>query len=610
MKSRIIFFLKYCTIWLVILLLFKLTFIIYHADKFRQVGFVDFVLIFVYGLKLDISLEAYMVTIPVLSFVFFFWSKKHLEFKIIRIYTLIILMIITLLNIIDLALYSYWNYRLDYTVLNYIDTPGEMLANLRWYHYFILVGALIFSWLIFYRGVFAKLFRKADSLPGEGGWKSGLVFLLILGALIIPIRGGLGTASLNVGAVYFHKRAIVNHAAINPVWNFVFSLTEKQDMEYKIEFFSPEKEEKILEPLKVTKAESRKILKTDRPNIIMIILESFTAFTIERNGGRGDIAPNLNKLIKEGVYFDNFYGSGDASAAGLGALLSGYPSLPNSYILKFESKVENIPGICKDLSALGYTNRFFYGGDINFAHIHSFLIHNQFDDIVSLKDFPDTERISSWGVPDHFVFNRLLEVSSSSETPFCHVLFTLSSHAPFDVPMDPVFEGSTKDIKFFNSLYYTDKSLGKFIRSAEHQPWWDSTLIFVMADHGAVYGDVTNHERRRFHIPMLMLGGALNARDTIISKYGNQIDVPAILFGQMGIDAGDYRFSRDLLADDSLSFTYYAYHMGMGYLDDTSYVVYDLSSSRFIVEEGAVNDNIRDRVKALLQNLWTDFANR
>lgn len=610
MKFRVIFFLKYFASWILILMLFKLLFIIYYLDSFQQVRFVDFILIFVHGLKLDLSLVAYMVIIPILLFILLFWVNNHLEFRLIYIYTISVLISITILYVIDLVLYSYWKYRLDYTFLDYIETPGEMLANLRWYQYFILAGALFVSYLFCCKLIFKKLFIDARKHPGGGTWSTGIVFLFILAGLIMPGRGGAGPATLNSGVVYFHKIPIVNHAAMNPVWNFVYSLIEKQGMEFKEEFFDRNTENKLLEPLRVSSGETMKVLKTNRPNIIFIILESFTAHIIERNSGIAGVAPNLNRLINEGIYFENFFASGDASARGLGAIFSGYPALPNTYILKYENKVEHIPGICKDLSVIGYTNRFFYGGDINFAHLNSYLIHNRFDEIISIKDFPVSDRSSNWGVPDHIVFKRFLEETNKTKSPFCHVIFTLSSHAPYDVPMDPVFKGNSKDIRFYNSIYYTDKALGDFIRNAKSQSWWDSTLIFISADHGAVYGDVINHDIRRFHIPMLLLGGTLSVTDTIISKYGSQTDIAATLYGQMNLNAEDYKFSRNLLAGDSLSYAFYAFHKGIGYLDDTSYVVYDITSSQFIEDEDHNDETQHDRVKAILQNIWCDFADR
>ena len=43
--------------------------------------------------------------------------------------------------------------------------------------------------------------------------------MLLLGSLIIPIRGGFGIAPINAGTVYFSQKMFLNHTAINAIWN-------------------------------------------------------------------------------------------------------------------------------------------------------------------------------------------------------------------------------------------------------------------------------------------------------------------------------------------------------------------------------------------------------
>lgn len=570
----------------------------------------DYILIFVKGFKLDLSLAAYLLLFPTLCILLLSVLKSNLDIQIIRVYTIILVPIISLLYIIDLELYNYWQYRLDDSFLNYINTPADMLASLAWYHYIIIISLLALFYFLIYRLLFSSLFSKTKQSETRPNWKTSLIFLFVLPGLLLPIRGGLGTAPLNVGTAYFHKNTIVNHAAINPVWNLIYTLTEADELDNQYSFFSKEEEDELLKPFKTNSDKSKQVLKTNRPNIIIIILESFTSSIIEESGGEPGVTPNISRFLKDGIFFENIYASGVSSPIGIGAVLAGYPSLPDSYILKYESKVESIPGIGKELAKHGYKNKFYYGGDIDFGHIRSFLVNNQFDEITSIKDFPASDNISNWGVPDHIVLNRLLEETNRAEESFFNVLFTLSSHEPYDVPMETVFNGNSRKDKFYNAAYYTDKSLGQFIESAKKQLWWENTVVILVADHGARLDNIVASDNKRFHIPLVFLGGALNVRDTIISKYGNQTDIAATLAGQMDLDRGLYKYSRDLLSTDSLSYSYYLYNKGIGYLDDNKHIVYDINGDRFIVEEGSYNITDKDRVKAILQNLQRDFTSR
>jgi len=605
MKSKFFFFLKYFIFWVIIFTFFKLIFIIYHLEKFNDTRLIDYILIFINGFKLDFSLIGYFFLIPTLLLVVLSLFKNNLLKPIINIYTLVLLFFVSFLEIIDMELYNYWGFRLDETFLDYINTPKEMLANLLWYHFIILLATLGILYFFMYKLLYLNLFINDQLKNSKHDWKSSLIFFVILPVLIIPIRGGLSTSTINTGSVYFHNDIIVNHAAINPIWNLLYTVTESEKLKFQVTFFDEEKETELIKDLYSTVSKPVNVLKSDTPNIVLIILESFSASIIEDIGGKEGISPNFSKLIHEGIFFNNFYSSGSSSATGIGAIISDFPAMPKTCILYYENKSEKLPGISKDLKSRGYSTKFFYGGDIDFAHIKSYLINSQFDEIISHLDFPAADYFSKWGVPDHIVFNRLLEETNKTKEPFFHAFFTLSSHEPFDVPMETVI-----DRKYFNSVYYTDKSLGEYINNAKKQPWWDNTLVILVADHGARFDDITYFDKRRFHIPMLWIGGALSLKDTVITKFGTHTDIAATLLNQLSIETHDYVYSKDLLDYNSKSFAYYTCQNGIGFLTDTSYLLYDLNTDNFLQEEGKVTDITKETIKAYLQAVLKDFNNR
>jgi phosphoglycerol transferase MdoB-like AlkP superfamily enzyme len=610
LKNKLIFFLKYFLTFLLYLIFFKIVFILYHLKKFGPIPFLDYLRIISNGFKLDLSMASYIVAIPALCLFLFAWIRYPLCYRIIRGYTIILIPILTFLYALDLELYNYWHYRLDLSVFDFIDTPVEMIASLRWYHYPVVILVLLASYFLIYRLVFKKLFPDPLPTDKKHDFGTSLVFLLIIPALIIPVRGGLSTAPLNVGEVYFHKDIIVNHAAVNPIWNLIYSITEQEELSEEVNFFDIEKEESLLEPFQKISAGHIQVLKNGQPNIIIIILESFSSGLLEKDGAMSGAAPNLNRLVGEGIFFKNFYASGTLSNKGIGAIIAGYPALPTTCILKYSKKAETLAGLGKDLDRLGYNCSFYYGGDIDFGHMSGFLVSSGFKRIISYTDFPASEYFSKWGVPDHIVFRRLLKETNQAEKPFFHVFFTLSSHEPYEVPMEPSIRGNTLKDLYCNSVSYTDKYLGEFIDSARASSWWDNTLIILVPDHGARIDAMPVYDRKRFHIPMLWLGGAISQKDTVISKYGSQTDLAATLLRQLNVNTDSYRFSRDLLGDDTTSYAWYTFNKGIGYVDENSYVVYDMAGSKFMVQEGIINDTVNDRVKALLQNLNNDFSGR
>lgn len=611
MINRLLFFLKYYLFWIVIFLFFKILFILYHLDKFETSNFFDYAGILWHGLKMDVSMASYIMFVPALVFVVLSAFKNALEYPIIFGFTIFVLVIVSLLHIVDMELYNYWRFRLDEEFLSYLNSPKEMLANLAWYHFLLLIALTAGLYFLFINLLYKRVLKLSRDCCITHSWKNVPVFLVLAAALLIPVRGGLGTAPLNTGTAYFHSEEMMNHSTINPVWSLIYSYTEKDKLSYKVDFFDENKEKELLYNLFVARGDSsQRVLNTSRPNVILVILESFSSNLLKEVSGLDGVTPNLSKFIKEGLYFNNFYANGSNSKSGLGAILSGYPALPTTCIIQYEKKSQTLPGISKDLKKMGYQSKFLYGGDIDFAHFKSFLINNKFDTIISDKDFPNSDYMAKWGVPDHIVFKRLLKECNRSTQPFFNTYFTLSSHEPYEVPMETVIEGNSKEKKFMNSVYYTDQALGNFIEEAKKQSWWDNTLVILVADHGSRVEDMTQYDYRRYHIPMIWLGGAIKNKGTEISKYGSQVDISKTLLGQLEINTDNYLFSKDLLDSTTSSFAQYTIRNGVGYISEDTYAVLDLTNNDFLVNKAKNKENDENILKAYTQWLLKDFLNR
>lgn len=612
MKERLLFFIKYYLFWILLFGFFRLLFIIYHFDKFETSSFFDYLAILMHGLKLDLSMASYIMFFPTLIFILFSGFKNKIEMPVIFGFSLIILTIVTILHLVDLELYDYWRFRLDDEFLSYMEHPKEMLANMQWYHYIFLLVILFAVNYFFIKVVYAKLLYFNIKIA-KRSWTSIVVFIILFMALIVPMRGGLGVAPINIGSVYFHKEIIVNHATINPVWSLLFSYTEKDKLNYSFTFFEEDKETELLSEWYSIKNDGkgkRDLLNTERPNIVLVLLESFSSNLLKEVSGLEGVTPQLSSLINEGIWFTNFYASGSNSKSGLGAILSGYPALPTTCILHYEKKTETLPGINKILKDYGYQSKFLYGGDIDFAHFKSFLIHNEFDEIISHNNFADSAFMSKWGVPDHIVFDRMLEECNQSDKPFFNAMFTLSSHEPYEVPMETQIEGNGNLEKFLNSVYYTDRSLGQFIQKAKKQDWWDNTLVILVADHGSRIENITHYDSTRFQIPMLWLGGALKEIGIQNKKYGSQVDVSTTLLSQLNIEGNEFKFSKDLFDSLSPSLALYTCNNGLAMVNDSVYTILDLTNQSFLESNARQKDYYEDLLKAYTQWLLKDFVSR
>jgi phosphoglycerol transferase MdoB-like AlkP superfamily enzyme len=269
-----------------------------------------------------------------------------------------------------------------------------------------------------------------------------------------------------------------------------------------------------------------------------------------------------------------------------------------------------MPGIIKLLDSAGYKTSFWYGGDINFANINSFITTTGFRQKVTKDDFDPTDYNSKWGVHDEVLLNRLFDSLSSATQPFAYSALTLSSHEPFEVPMDPVFKGKDVLSMFKNSVYYTDKVLGEFIDKAKKSDWWKNTVIIIIADHCRRNSNtIPVYSEEIFRIPMLWTGGALEKNNITVNKYGNQFDLPLTLAGQLNL-ISSFPFSKDLLSAGSHSFSFYTYNDGFAFITDSATSIYDAKLSKNVFERGRYPASAEMLGKSFLQVLFDDYLKR
>jgi len=424
------------------------------------------------------------------------------------------------------------------------------------------------------------------------------------------MRGGIGIAPINLSSAYFHTNRFANHSAINVLWNTVYSIVERKSLSTSHRFMDNARADELFDTFYPKETSHIQVVKKDA-NIILIILESFSNKIISGLGGEHGISPEMDTLCMNSVVFRNFFSSGDRSEKGMLSLFSGYPAQPTTTIINFPSKTQKLPFLKAPFHDKGYYTAFYYGGDLNFANFKSYFTNPWMDRIVTLNDFPTELNTQKWGVPDEYLFEKMIADLDTISQPFFISCFTLSSHEPYDAPMDSVFPSNSRDGMSKNAYYYSDKCLGTFIDKAKASDWWDNTLIIILADHGSRFpGNTPNHVPLKFQIPMIWTGGAVLIPDTSINVYASQCDLPRTLLNQFDLPVNDYRFSKDIFGESSKSFAMYFFNNGFGYMSDSTRAIYDINIKDYILSEGVRSDEKPESPKAYLQVLSNDFNSR
>ena len=608
MKRRFLFLISTYFLFVFLFVMQKPLFMLHYYDLFAEVSLGEWWKVIIHGLPLDFSLAGYLTIIPGLLTIASVWNAGKWLRRTLMVYYIFIAILLSAIFVLDVNLYEYWGFRLDTTPFFYFfSSPTDAFAStgvgiaikniLLWCAYGIFLFFAFMAPQLWLRGLKTPFHRLYP----------GLLFLVLTGLLFIPIRGGFTVSTMNTGKVYFSDTQTLNHAAINPAFSLMESFSRQANFDQQYRFMEPEKADEIfLEITDAVPADSIPQLFTiKQPNVIFIVLESFSSYLMESLGGEA-IAVEVDSMAREGILFTNFYANSFRTDRGLVSIFSGYPAQPTTSIMKYSRKTQNLPSIPRSLKSAGYTPYYYYGGDADFTNMRSYLISMGIEDIVCDKNFPASQRLSKWGAHDEVVFNRLIEDMKKDEfkEPFCIALQTSSSHEPFEVPYRK-FEN-----KKVNAFAYADSCTGEFIREFKQLPLWKESVVVLVPDHlGAYPENINNQSAERYRIPLIITGGAVK-EPMQIDSYGSQIDIAATLLYQLGIPHDEFTFSKNLLNPASPKFGYFTSPNFFGMITPENEFVYDCDADQILINSGTMPGMNDEKGKALLQKLYDDLATR
>lgn len=608
-------FLKYILFWMIVFSIQRLLFFIFHFKQLQEATIAEQLWLFIKGLRLDLSMTGYFLLIPITLLIvqIFIPKKSPILDKAVAIYTYTLLIIIALFCIIDLSIYKEWGSKLNSRAVEFlILSPGEALASST-------SSPLLLSSIIFIVQVVVFIFLYIRFFRFEYDAKLHILLRIIAIPIyafiaVMMMRGGLQLAPINQSAVYFSKHSVVNHASLNTEWNLMHSVIENHfsnDNPYV--FMDENKAKQLVDSLyQPIQKDSLTILLTERPNVVYIILESFTSDVIEHFGGEKGVCPNLSRMADEGLSFTNIYASGDRTDKGMIALLSGFPSQAVRTIIQQPDKFEKLPSLPKTLSSKGYNSSFIYGGESEFANFKSYLVASGIEKIIDKNDFSANQMNSKWGAHDGYLFEKVIMELPKQKEPFLSVMLTLSSHEPFEIPVPSPYNGEDLPSKFRKAAHYTDQCIATFFEHAKKEKWYKNTLFVIVADHGHRLPKEYEkaYDVRKFRIPLILYGDVIKKefQHKTITKIGSQTDIVNTILNQLNIQDQHYVWSTDLL-NKQAGFAFYTYDNGIGWIDDKEKITMDNVTQNITYREGD-STNEAKRVllgKAYMQRVFGQY---
>ncbi|AZA89799.1 Lipoteichoic acid synthase 2 [Chryseobacterium nakagawai] len=536
--------------------------------KDLELNFLHILRAFFTGFVFDLTMGSLFLAFY--AFYLLIFTKRWIGSLFDKIFTYFYLSLI--FNIIYFSLLAeipFWDefgVRFNFIAVDYLIYTYEVVENINQSYPLpvigvVLVGLIVLTFVLFKKlNIFKKTFSDKNSISNR----------LFYSLPVLAIAIILGLVMKNKQAD-FSNNLVVNELGKNGAFSFVTAF-KSNELDYETfypklpekEAYSIVKKNLLQENQKYTTAKYDDISRLttgnneQKPNIILIAIESFSADFLTEFGNKDHLTPNYEKLSNESIFFTNLYATGTRTVRGMEALTLSVPPTPGNSIVRRPNN-QNLFSISTIVKSKDYQPYFIYGGDGYFDNMNTFFGGQGFDivdrnrgnplaDEIKTQRFaiPDNEVKfeNAWGICDEDLYNQSIKYadkSAKANKPFFQFVMTTSNHKPYTFPAGKIDlpQGDRNA-----AVKYTDYALGKFIADAKTKPWFKNTVFVIVADHCASSAGKWEINIDRHHIPAIIYN-LPQQQPTRIDRLTSQIDLMPTLFGYL-----DWNYNTSLYGKD------------------------------------------------------------
>jgi hypothetical protein len=519
-----------------------------------------------------------LIFIAVLFGLIFYWLfrtkncnpfKNEYSKKIWLIYLCLVTTILVFMYGIDLEHYDYLHQRLNASVLNYA-ADASISLGMVWQTYpvikiilLILATVVLINWLIFisFKWTYSHTINTRIALP--------IIFFLLMG---LAIFGRLGQYPLRWSDAFAFGDDFKASLSLNPVQSF-FSTLQFRHADYD------EKKVREYYPLMATylgvpKPDSvglnyKRIINgtgkiTVKPNIVLVICESFSGYKSSMWGNPLNTTPFFKSLCDSGVFFDHCFTPAYGTARGVWAVVTGVPDVESPRTASRNPAAVDQHILIDDFK--DYKKYYFLGGSTSWANIRALLTYN----IRNLNLFEDgsykAKTVDVWGISDKHLLLEANDALKKQQGPFFAVIQTADNHRPYTIPdedlaefklrkfsKDSLYNSGFENNAELNAFRYTDFCFQKFMEAAQKESYFKNTIFVFVGDHGipgnagSMFPDCWTKEGiTSYHVPLLFYGpGLLEPKRN--SATCSQVDILPTIASLINVTCTNSGMGRNLL---------------------------------------------------------------
>lgn len=529
---------------------------------------------FYLGLKFDLRLSLLM-TLPLfilggirfLSPFEFDYSRRFWLFIQGSIFTLILF-----IYFINFAHFSYLHKPLDASAIRFLQN-FSISMEMAWSTYPIVWLSLL---MLSITAVYVYILNKAityfsDTLVPMHSRKRKMLLGIISSLIVIfGLYGKVSYYPLRWSDAFFSTHNLAPTVAMNPILYFLNTL-KNRDVSFdinKVKKTYPEVAAYLgvthpdIENLNFTRHITPEKRFTQAPNVVMVIMESFSAYKTGVFGNPLDPTPNIDSLANNGIYFENFYTPSTGTARSVWTAVTSIPDVEDNKTSTRNPLIVNQNTLINAFN--GYEKLYFIGGSASWGNIRGLLSSN----IPGLQLYEEGQytspRMDVWGISDLHLFEEANSVLKTQDKPFFAIVQTAGNHRPYNIPEDnrgfvakKISKKDATDYGFqsideYNAFRFMDHSVGFFIQQAKKEKYFDNTIFVFFGDHGVNgSGKHMTPAQRQLHINALnvpfIIYSPKNLKHEKFSFAASEVDVMPTLASLAGFSYRNSSLGSDLL---------------------------------------------------------------
>lgn len=537
------------------------------------------------GFRYDARLVAsFLVLLLILGF----FLKPYAKSRVRRVYfslTGIFIFLLISFYTFDFAHYAYLRRRLNASVLNYMEDQAISL-NMVWQSYPVI--RILLGWVIAFAAVFfvCKYLFKINKIAPAQISRRNVVISYIVSFLVfaVAIFGRVGQFPLRWSDAYRLGNQSRADIALNPFQSFMSSLKFRKEGfdQAKVKTYYPlmAKQLGVDRPDSGTFSFARTVKAADsvqlisrRPNIVLVICESFSGYKSSMWGNPLNTTPYFNELTQKGVFFTNCFSPAYGTARGVWAIMTGIPDVAGKKTASRDPNVVDQHIIMNEFT--GYKKFYFLGGSASWANIRGLLEGNI--DGLQLYEEEDykSPKVDVWGISDKNLFLEANAVLKQQTEPFFAIIQTADNHRPYTIPEEDrkhlelrqLPDDSLRRYGFWsneelNAYTYMDYTYKTYFEAAAKEKYFDNTLFVFVGDHG-IRGDAkdmfpkvwTEQGLTCQHVPLLFYAPSFLQPKTIGKKV-SQVDIMPTIAALSGMPVRNTTLGKNIFASDSATRSY------------------------------------------------------